>query len=163
MPTGAHDPHMGTNQRRLDMLEKRARDAVTDKAAREAKRVGIWNARHAANRDLWFYPTIGAPIAAECPWLRFYCPACRQIGEVDLRKLDRHRGANASRPALLRGRTHKLTHKRLWVSAGYRGGARGWRHSEVPAAQALSHLSHEIEESVWRNNTKHPVAMLAGS
>jgi hypothetical protein len=94
MPTGPHDPGMGTNERRLDMLEKRARDAVTAKAAREAKRVvGIWNARHAVNRDLWFYPTIGAAIAAECPWLRFYCPACRQIGEVDLRKLDRHRGA----------------------------------------------------------------------
>jgi hypothetical protein len=94
MPTGAHDPVMGTNHRRLDMLEKRAREAVTDKAAREAERVvGIWNARHAANRDLWFYHTIGAAIAAECPWLRFYCPACRQIGEVDLRQLDRHRGA----------------------------------------------------------------------
>jgi hypothetical protein len=38
-------------------------------------------------------PTIGAAIAAECPWLRFYCPARRQIGEVDLRKLGRHRGA----------------------------------------------------------------------
>lgn len=80
---------MGANQRRLDMLEKRARDAFTDKAVREA----MWNARHAANRHLWFYPTIGAGDAAECPWLRFYCPACRQIGEVDLRKLDRHRGA----------------------------------------------------------------------
>jgi hypothetical protein len=51
MPTGAHDPRMGTNERRLDMLEKRARDVVTAKAAREAKRVvGIWNATHAANR-----------------------------------------------------------------------------------------------------------------
>jgi hypothetical protein len=83
---------MGTNERRLGMLEKRARDAISDKAAREARRVvGIWNARHAANRDLWLYPTIGAAIAAECPWLRFHCPACRQIAEVDLRKLDRHR------------------------------------------------------------------------
>jgi hypothetical protein len=94
MPTGPHDPNMGTSERRLDRIEKRARDAVTAKAAREAKRVvGIWNARHAANRDLWFYPTIGAAIVAKCPWLRFYCPACRQIGEVDLRRLDRHREA----------------------------------------------------------------------
>jgi hypothetical protein len=85
---------MGTNYRRLDMLEQRVRDSVTVEAVRDAKRVvGIWNARHAANRDLWFYPTIGAAIAAACPWLRFYSPACRQIGEVDLRKLDRHRGA----------------------------------------------------------------------
>jgi hypothetical protein len=71
---------MGTNERRLATLEKRARDLVTTKAAHEAKRVvGIWNARHAANRVLWFYPTIGAAIAAECPWLRFYCPACRKL------------------------------------------------------------------------------------
>jgi hypothetical protein len=59
---------MGTNERRPDRLEKRARDNVTAKAVREAKRVvGIWNARHAANRDLWFDPTIGAAIAAEHP------------------------------------------------------------------------------------------------
>jgi hypothetical protein len=94
MPTGAHEPYMGTNERRLDTFEKRARDLVTAKAAREARRVvGTWNARHSANRDLWFYPTISAAVAAEHPWLHFYCRACRQICEVDLRKLDRHRGA----------------------------------------------------------------------
>jgi hypothetical protein len=94
MLTTPHYPRMGTNCRRLDMLEQRVRDSVTVKAVRNAKRVvGIWNARHAANRDLWFYPTFGAAIAAECPWLRLYCRACRQIGEVDLRELDRHRGA----------------------------------------------------------------------
>jgi hypothetical protein len=43
MPTGGHDPHMGTNERRLDMAEKRVRDVATAKAAREARRVvGIW-------------------------------------------------------------------------------------------------------------------------
>jgi hypothetical protein len=31
---------MGTNERRLDRLEKRTRDAITGKAVREAKRVG---------------------------------------------------------------------------------------------------------------------------
>jgi hypothetical protein len=85
---------MARTTRRLDILEKRVRDCVTVMAVREAKRVVVvWNARHAANRDLPFDPTIGAAIAAECPRLRFYCPACRQIGAVDLRKLDRHRCA----------------------------------------------------------------------
>jgi hypothetical protein len=80
MPTGAHDPDMGTNERRLDRLEKRARDFVTAKAAREAKRVvGIWNARHAANRDLWVYPTIGAALAVEWPWLAFIA---RPVGKL---------------------------------------------------------------------------------
>jgi hypothetical protein len=85
---------MGTNERRLDMLEKRARDAVTAKAAREAKRVvAIWNGRRAKGRELWFHLRIGAAIAAGHPWLMFLCPACQQIGEIDLRRLDRHRGA----------------------------------------------------------------------
>jgi hypothetical protein len=39
MPTAAHDPHMGTNECRLDRPEKRVRDIVTAKAVREAKRV----------------------------------------------------------------------------------------------------------------------------
>jgi hypothetical protein len=39
---------MGTNQRRLDMLEKRARDTITEVAERDARRiVAIWNGRRA--------------------------------------------------------------------------------------------------------------------
>jgi hypothetical protein len=33
------------------------------------KIVAIWNARQAGGRALWFYPTIGAAIAAGLPWL----------------------------------------------------------------------------------------------
>jgi hypothetical protein len=45
-PILEHDPVMGTNERRLDRIEQRARDAIADKAVRKAKRVvGIWNAR----------------------------------------------------------------------------------------------------------------------
>jgi hypothetical protein len=53
-------------------------------------------ARQAGGRELWFYPTIGAAIAAGFPWLSFSCPACRQWGSVDLRTLDRHQGASIS-------------------------------------------------------------------
>ena len=36
----------------------------------------------AGGRALWFYPTIGAAIAAGFPWLTFSCPtSLRQIGE----------------------------------------------------------------------------------
>jgi len=52
------------------------------------KIVAIWNARQAGGRALWFYPTIGAAIAAGVPWLTFSCPACQQLGAVDLRTLD---------------------------------------------------------------------------
>jgi hypothetical protein len=44
MLTVAHDPHMGTNERRLDMLENRASEAVSEIAERDARRiVAIWN------------------------------------------------------------------------------------------------------------------------
>jgi hypothetical protein len=67
------------------------------KAIAEAQKiVAIWNARQARGRELWFYPTIGAAIAAGLPWLSFSCPACGQFGAVDLRSLDRHRGASIS-------------------------------------------------------------------
>jgi hypothetical protein len=94
MLTRAHDSHMGTNERRLDMLEKRARDAVTETAERDARRiVAIWNGRRAKGRELWFHLRLGAGVAAGRPWLMFLCPACQQIGEIDLRRLDRHPNA----------------------------------------------------------------------
>jgi hypothetical protein len=41
-------------------------------------------------RELWFHLRSGAAIAAGHPWLTFIYPACQQIGEIDLRTLDRH-------------------------------------------------------------------------
>jgi hypothetical protein len=85
-------PWAPTN-RRLDMLEKRAREALSNVAERDARRiVAMWNGRRAKGRELWFHLRIGAAIAAG-PWLMFLCPACQQIGEIDLRELDRHPNA----------------------------------------------------------------------
>ncbi len=77
--------------------EAAKRAGAERKAAAEAQKiVEIWNAQQAGGRALWFYPTIGAAIAAGYPWLTFYCPACRGVGSVDLRTLDRHPGASIS-------------------------------------------------------------------
>jgi hypothetical protein len=35
-------------------------------------------------------PMIGVALAARFYWLDAYCPGCRQVKQVDLRKLDRH-------------------------------------------------------------------------
>ncbi|MGB8548218.1 MAG: hypothetical protein WCD82_08515 [Xanthobacteraceae bacterium] len=89
---------MGPNRRAQERERAAARAAAKAKRA-EAERkaivdaqkiVAIWNARQAGGRALWFYPTIGAAIAAGVPWLTFSCPACQQVGAVDLRTLDRH-------------------------------------------------------------------------
>jgi hypothetical protein len=47
-------------------------------------------------RALWFYPPIGAAVTAGVPWLTYSCPAYQQVDSVDLRTLDRHRGASIS-------------------------------------------------------------------
>ena len=95
---------MGPNRRAQDRDRAAARAAAESKRAdaeRKAlaeaqKIVAIWNARQAAGRALWFYPTIGAAIAAGLPWLSFSCPACGQYAWVDLRTLDRHPGGAIS-------------------------------------------------------------------
>ena len=74
---------MGPNRRAQERERAAARAAAEVKRA-EAERkavaeaqkiVAIWNARQAGGRALWFYPTIGAAIAAGLPWLSFSCPA----------------------------------------------------------------------------------------
>src|SRR5262245_47684322 len=95
---------MGPNRRAQEReraaalaAEAAKRAQAERKAAAEAhKIVAIWNARQAGGRALWFYPTIGAAIAAGVPWLSFSCPACGQWGSVDLRTRDRHPGGAIS-------------------------------------------------------------------
>jgi len=95
---------MGPNRRAQERERAAARAAAEAKRAEPERKafaeaqkiVAIWNARQAGGRALWFYPTIGAAIAAGLPWLSFSCPACGQWGAVDLRALDRHPGAAIS-------------------------------------------------------------------
>jgi hypothetical protein len=82
---------MGANRRRTEREEQRVFGAKQLKAIRKAKRVvGIWNARKAGNRALWFIRQSVQRSPRAAPWVVFYCPACQQVGEIDLRKLDRH-------------------------------------------------------------------------
>jgi hypothetical protein len=95
---------MGPNRRAQDrerapaLAAERAKRAEAErKATAEAQKiVAIWNARQAGGRELWFYPTVGAAISAGLPWLSFSCPACGQLGSIDLRTLDRHPRASIS-------------------------------------------------------------------
>jgi len=56
--------------------------------------VDLWVKRRARGADPLFHPTIGAAIRAGRPWLTCYCPACGIVGEIDLRKIDRHPDAS---------------------------------------------------------------------
>ena len=64
--------------------ETRARESGAAETKRTAiagahKIVAIWNARQAGGRALWFYPTIGAAIAAGVPWLHLLVPGVRPV------------------------------------------------------------------------------------
>ena len=70
---------------------KKAAEAA-DRALAE-RAVTEWNtlmqsgaARH---RPAWS-PTVGVAVAARFYFLDAFCPGCRQVKQVDLRKLDRH-------------------------------------------------------------------------
>jgi hypothetical protein len=72
---------MGFN-RRAQERERAAVSAAEDARRAEAQKiVEIWSACQAGGRALWFYPTIGAAIAAGFPSsLMFSCAACRPTG-----------------------------------------------------------------------------------
>jgi hypothetical protein len=92
---------MGFNKRRMD--SERAAAAEKEVAARRAlgpqiiedsvELVEAWNSRQAAHMPMLFSPTIEAGITAGYWFLWARCPACRTTGDVDLRRLDWHRGA----------------------------------------------------------------------
>jgi hypothetical protein len=86
---------MGTNERRLDMLEKRAREAVSEIAERDARLIAaIWNARQAKGRELWFHLRIGGAIPADHPWLVFAASksarsTCARSIAIQMQRLNR--------------------------------------------------------------------------
>jgi hypothetical protein len=60
-------------KRRLEERQPWHRAAARSRscARRFGPLVPFWNARQAGGRALCFYPTIGAAIAADLPWLSF--------------------------------------------------------------------------------------------
>ncbi len=95
---------MGHNLSRLklQMIEDMQRFARNMREAPARRReiafagkiVDIWNSRLGRGAEMFFSPTIGGAIIGGHPWLSFYCPGCQTVGEIDLRKTDRHRNAS---------------------------------------------------------------------
>ena len=80
----------GERTDQLRLLASQVQDRQRDEA--EARRiVDAWNAQIEQRRVPQFSPTIGAAINAGKPWLRLHCPGCRQVYEIDLRRIVRPR------------------------------------------------------------------------
>lgn len=80
------------NQQRDDTARELAADAVAvvdkwnaDLELRRQDRYGLADRRHYPQ----FSPHIGAALRAGTPWLRLFCPACEQFGDLDLRQVVR--------------------------------------------------------------------------
>jgi hypothetical protein len=92
---------MGFNKRKMTSeraaaaaREAEARRALGPQIVEDAKRlVADWNERQSKRMSLLFSPTLEAAILTRhyFPWVR--CAACRTTAAVDLRWIDRHRGA----------------------------------------------------------------------
>lgn len=80
----SHGPNRYRAERRLaEAAAKRAgRSALAD--ARSQRVVEAWNARARRGKPAMFFPTFETALAADCSRLTFCCPACKQIGTVDL-------------------------------------------------------------------------------
>lgn len=91
--------HTISERRRQQRLRELAPELIREERREimHAKRlVAIWNMRAQLGRRQTFFPTIGTAIAAETPILEVVCPACLVVGEIDIRKLDRHPDASLS-------------------------------------------------------------------
>ena len=74
---------------RLELLE-----ATKHKRAAAKRVMAMWNAALTAGWRTIFYPSVGTALVTGCHWLHVVCPACRQMGEVDLRRVDIHPNAS---------------------------------------------------------------------
>src|SRR5262245_20307611 len=82
---------MGISRRRDDtrsLIERAERDR--DAMAEAIASVQVFNARLAAGRRAWFWPTVDAAIATKHHWLVVCCDACGTVIDLDLTVKRRH-------------------------------------------------------------------------
>jgi hypothetical protein len=85
---------MEREQREREALERYQREAPRRAAA--CRTMAFWNAALAGGWRSMFWPTVGAALRSECFFLHVVCPACQQLGELDLRTIDIHPNATLS-------------------------------------------------------------------
>jgi hypothetical protein len=83
---------MERERREREARELSERSRLKRAAARHT--MAFWNVALAAGWRTIFYPSVGTALTTGCHWLHVVCPACQQMGEVDLREIDIHQNAS---------------------------------------------------------------------
>ena len=73
-----------------ERARRELRDATKHKRAAAKRVMAMWNAALTAGWRTIFYPSVGTALVTGCHWLHVVCPACQQMGETDLRRVDIH-------------------------------------------------------------------------
>lgn len=80
MPESYPRPHWRDRVQSIERMQQaraNARDALAV--------VRRFNAKLSAKRPVWFWPKIGAALAARHPWVVIACDSCDSLGDFDLR------------------------------------------------------------------------------
>ena len=85
MPEKYRRPH---SHERVQTVEDMRRAWAAEREALLVVRQ--FNAARSANSAIWFWPTIGAAIAAKHPWAVIACDSCGTVVDLDLRVKPRH-------------------------------------------------------------------------
>jgi hypothetical protein len=80
MPEGYRRPH---HHERVQTVERMKRVRAAERDALAVVR--RFNAKLSTKRPVWFWPKIGAAIAAQHPWVVIACDSCDGLIDLDLR------------------------------------------------------------------------------
>lgn len=93
-PGASQQYRMERERREREALERSERTRLKRATAKHI--MALWNTALAAGWRTIFYPSVGTALATGCHWLHVVCPACQQMGEIDLRAIDIHPNATLS-------------------------------------------------------------------
>ena len=79
----SHGPNRYRDERRAaETAAQRAGHTLADPRAQRI--IAVWNTRARRGQPAEFFPTFATALAARCSRMTYCCPACQQLGTVDL-------------------------------------------------------------------------------
>lgn len=80
----SHGPNRYRAEKKMAEAAARRAESTAPAEPRAQRVVAAWNARARRGKPAMYFPTFETALAARCSRLTYCCPACRQLGVVDL-------------------------------------------------------------------------------